>query len=152
MTPKGIIEIVTKNELKTPTNKQVLFQNMFVGILLYTVVLGFFNDYTDILHTGTYSVTFMVAVVMQILTYLTFALKDQVVNWFKKKGESYNKLALALSIWAIMFFSKFVFLGAISVIFKDEVEISGFVGLLLIIASLTIAQKIVEEVYEKLGS
>ncbi len=143
---------MSASEIKPANAKQELFQNMFVGILLYSVVLGFFNDYTNILHTGTYSVTFMVAVVMQILTYLTFALKDQVVNWFKKKGESYNKLALALSIWAIMFFSKFVFLGAVSIIFKDEVEISGFVGLLLIIACLTITQKIVEIVYEKLGS
>jgi len=143
---------MSASEIKPANAKQELFQNMFVGILLYTVVLGFFNDYTDILHTGTYSVTFMVAIVMQILTYLTFALKDQVINWFKKKGERYNKIALALSIWAIMFFSKFVFLGAISVIFKDEVEISGFFGLLLIIACLTIAQKIVEIVYEKLGS
>ena len=143
---------MSASEIKPANAKQELFQNMFVGILLYSVVLGFFNDYTDILHTGTYSVTFMVAIVMQMLTYLTFALKDQVVNWFKKKGESYNKLALALSIWAIMFFSKFVFLGAVSIIFKDEVEISGFVGLLLIIACLTITQKIVEIVYEKLGS
>lgn len=141
-----------KNVLKELNSKQKLFQNMFVGILLYTVVLGFFNDYTDILHTGTYSVTFMVAVVMQILTYLTFALKDLVVNWFKNKGESYNKIALALSIWAIMFFSKFVFLGAISIIFKDEVEISGFIGLILIIACMTIAQKLAETIYEKLGS
>ena len=139
-------------EKQYPNTKQELFKNMFVGILLYTVVLGFFYDYTDIVHTGTYSVTFMVAVVMQILTYLTFTLKDRVINWFKAKGESYNKLALALSIWAIMFFSKFVFLGAISVIFKDEVEISGFIGLLLIIACMTIAQKLVEIVYEKLGS
>ena len=60
--------------------KQAFFRSMLVGILLYSVVLGFFNDYTDILHTGSYSVTFAVAIVMQILTYLTFAAKDYVVR------------------------------------------------------------------------
>ena len=124
---------------------------MFVGILLYSVVLGFFNDYTDILHTGTYSVTFAVAVVMQILTYLTFAFKDWVVKRFQKDGKTTNKLGLAFSIWLIMFFSKFVFLAAISVIFSEDVEISGFAGLLLIIAVLTLAQRLVQVLYKKLG-
>lgn len=124
---------------------------MFVGILLYTVVLGFFNDYTNILHTGTYSITFLVAIVMQILTYLTFLLKDRVVVWFKKHGGKNYKFGLAMSIWAILFFSKFVFLGAISLIFSEDVEISGFFGLLLIVATLTVVQKLVELAYEKLG-
>lgn len=123
---------------------------MFVGILLYTVVLGFFNDYTDILHTGTYSITFSVAVVMQILTYLTFMLKDWVVAKFKN-SQIESKFWLVFSIWLIMFFSKFVFLGVISVIFSEDVEISGFVGLLAIVACLTLVQKLVELIYAKLG-
>ena len=135
----------------SPSARQEFFQTMFVGTLIYSVVLGFFNDYTDILDTDTYSVTFAVAVVMQILTYLTFALKDQAVKKFNKNGATERKFALAFVIWLIMFFSKFVFLGVISVIFSDDVEISGFVGLLLIIACLTIAQKLVELSYKKLA-
>ncbi len=134
-----------------PNTRQKLFQEMVLGVLLYTVVLGFFNDYTDILHTGTYSVTFAVAVVMQILTFLTFGLKDLVVKKFNKNGTTDRKFALAFVIWLIMFFSKFVFLGVISVIFSGDVEISGFIGLLLIIATLTIAQKLVEISYKKLA-
>lgn len=139
-----------------PTNqhrsrKQAIFRDMFVGILLYSVVLGFFNDYTNILHTGTYSVTFAVAVVMQILTYATFAFKDWVKDLFPKERQTKHKIGLGLSIWLIMFVSKFIFLGVISVVFKDEVEISGFVGLLLIIVCLTVAQKLVELIYGWLG-
>ena len=139
------------DKVTQPNAKQKLFQEMVLGVLLYTVVLGFFNDYTDVLYTGTYSVTFAVAVVMQILTYLTFALKDIVVKKFNKNGKTERKFALAFVIWLIMFFSKFVFLGVISVIFSEDVEISGFVGLLLIIACLTIAQKLVEVTYKKLA-
>jgi len=133
------------------SSRQELFRTMFVGVLLYTVVLGFFNDYTHILHTGTYSVTFMVAIVLQVLTYLTFAFKDWVVKRIKNRGGNNQKLGIVLSVWAIMFFSKFVFLGAISVIFRGEVEISGFVGLLIIVACLTLVQWLVEAIYEKLG-
>lgn len=133
------------------TDKQTLFRDMVLGILLYSVVLGFFNDYTDILHTGTYSVTFMLAIVMQILTFLTFALKDWVVKRLRKGGASSHTAIIAGSIWLIMFLSKFVFLGAISVIFSDDVQISGFVGLLVIIICLTLVQKLVELTYEKLA-
>ena len=133
------------------TGRQALFRNMLVGILLYSVVLGFFNDYTDILHTGSYSVTFAVAVVMQILTYLTFAAKDFAVRWFRRRGGPQHKVGIVVSVWLIMFLSKFVFLAAIAVVFQGAVEISGFVGLLLIIACLTVAQRLVELVDRKLG-
>lgn len=134
----------------TITKQQKLFQEMFVGILLYSVVLGFFNDYTNLLHTGTYSVTFAVAVVMQVLTYLTFKLKDRVVVWFKHHDNVHSKYILVFSIWLIMFVSKFVFLAVIDLLF-NEVEISGFIALLIIIATMTVAQKAVSYIYQKLG-
>jgi hypothetical protein len=134
-----------------PNSRQRLFRAMFVGVLLYSVVLGFFNDYTDILHTGSYSVTFSVAIVMQILTYLTFAAKDQVVRFFRRRGGPQHKVGIAFGVWLVMFLSKFVFLAAIAVVFRGEVEISGFFGLLLIIACMTIAQKLVDLAYNRLG-
>jgi len=133
------------------SKKQEVFQNMFVGILLYSVVLGFFNDYTEILSTSSYSTTFMVAIVMQLLTYWTFALKDSVKKWFKNRNKRYSKPGLIFGVWLILFLSKFVFLGVISFIFKDDVYISGFIGLMAIIICLTVAQKLTEFVYDKLG-
>src|SRR6476661_9457683 len=133
------------------SGRQRLFRKMVVGILLNSVVLGFFNDYTDILQTRSYSVTFAVAVVMQLLTYLTFALKDQTVRWFRRRGGPQHKIGIVFSVWLIMFLSKFVFLGVISVIFRDAVHISGFVGLMLIIISMTIAQKLVDLADDKLA-
>jgi len=132
-------------------SKQRLYRKMILGILLYSVVLGFFNDYTDILQTRSYSVTFSVAVVMQLLTYLTFALKDVVVQWFRRHGGPRHKVGIVISVWLIMFLSKFIFLGVISVIFRDAVHISGFFGLMLIIVSMTIAQKLVDLVDDKLA-
>jgi len=132
-------------------NKQELFRNMFVGVLLYSVILGFFNDYTNILHTGTYSTTFLMAIVMQILTYLTYLTKDRVVDWFNNREGPKSKVLLVFGVWLVIFLSKFVFLWAIDFVFRGTVEISGFLGLLLIVAILTVTQKLVEIVYSKLG-
>jgi len=103
--------------------KQAFFRSMLVGVLLYSVVLGFFNDYTEILHTGSYSVTFAVAIVMQILTFLTFAAKDFAVRWFRRRGGPKHKVGIVFSVWLIMFLSKFVFLAAIAVVFQGSVQV-----------------------------
>ncbi len=133
---------------KRPVDRQKMFREMVLGTLLYSVVLGFFNDYTDILYTGTYSTTFAAAFVLQVLTYLTFDLKKRIVAWFRHKQGS--KVGMAFSVWLVMFLSKFVFLEAINIVFRGQVEISGFIGLLVIVASLTIAQKLIELVDKKL--
>jgi hypothetical protein len=118
------------------SRKQQLFREMVLGTLVYAVVLGFFEDHTDILSTWSYTTTFFVAIVMQILTYMTFWLKSLVVKYFKgKEGRKY-KAALVFGVWLILFLSKFVFLAVINYIFGSAVEISGFVGLMLISKSL----------------
>ncbi|MEI7690391.1 MAG: hypothetical protein WCI63_02090 [bacterium] len=132
-------------------SRQELFRNMLVGTLLYSVVLGFFNDYTNILHTGTYSTTFLMAIVMQILTYLTYKVKDKFVDWLNNRKNHKSKVLLVFGVWLIIFLSKFVFLWVIEFVFFGTVEISGFLGLLLMVVILTIAQKLVEIVYCKLG-
>jgi hypothetical protein len=138
-------------EAKNVTSpKQQLFHEMVLGILVYAVVLGFFEDYTDILNTWSYSTTFFVAIVMQVLTYITFWLKSLVIKYFKgKEGKKYT-IALVFGVWVIMFLSKFVFLAVIDFIFGSEVEISGFVGLVFIIVTTTVSKKLIDLVYVKL--
>ncbi len=137
--------------LKDQSKKQQIFQEMVLGILLYTVVLGFFNDYSDILYISSYSVIFLVAVVMQVLTYFTFIVKGKVAGFFKNKDGFFNKSALVFGVWLVLFLSKFVFLWVIELLFPESVQISGFIGLLIIIALLTISQKIIEQAYNKLS-
>jgi len=131
--------------------KQQFFNDMVLGALVYSVVLGFFEQYTAILSTWSYSITFLVAIVMQILTYLALRLKSQVVTHFQKKtGKSYTAVII-LSVWAIMFFSKFIFLAVIDLLFGHTVTISGFIGLLLVIMTMTLAKKGIDLVYQKLA-
>ena len=123
---------------------------MVLGVLLYSVVLGFFNDYTNIFSASSYSTTFGVAVVMQVLTHATFVAKDRIVHRLRRR-ESTRMITIAISVWLLMFLSKFVFLGVIKLVFSQEVEISGFFGLILIIASLTMAQTLVELADKKMA-
>lgn len=137
--------------MTTRSAKQQLFLDMFVGTLIYASVLGFFNDYTDILSTSSYSVTFALALVMQVLTFLTFRLKDVVAGWFKSRPGKAAKVGLVFGVWFVMFSSKFVFLAVIELIFSQDVVVNGFIGLLIVIASMTVVQKLADYVYKKLA-
>ncbi len=132
-------------------SKQILFREMVLGTLVYAVVLGFFNDYTDILDTKSYSTTFLVAIVLQVLTYLTLLLKKRVAGRFKHKSGYWSKTGLVVSVWLVLFLSKFVFLAAIDFAFGDAVTISGFVGLIAIILSMTVVKESIDYIFNKLA-
>lgn len=123
---------------------------MLVGTLLYSVVIGFFNDYTNILHTRSYSITFALAVVLQLLTFATFEVKKLVVKQTNKFNGPQGKFALVFGVWLVLFFSKFVFLWAIGVVFKDSVELTGFINILIVVATMTLAQRLLQYIDTKL--
>lgn len=124
---------------------------MLLGTLLYSVVLGFFNDYTDVLHTSSYSVTFALAFVMQILTALTFAAKDAVKRRFHGRPGKRATVALVVGVWLVLFLSKFVFLYVVELVFRAQVQIDGFFGIFLLVAVLTVLQRLAELVDRRLG-
>jgi hypothetical protein len=132
-------------------NKQAVFVEMITGILIYAVVLGFFNDYTSILDTRSYSTTFFVALVMQLLTYLTFYVKKRISRNYSKGAKLADNALVLFGVWLVLFLSKFVFLAAIDIIFGENVQISGFVGLVAIIVSMTVVKELIDFGYKKLA-
>lgn len=129
-----------------------MFREWTSGTLIYAVVMGFFNDYTDFLRIESFSTVFLAALVMQALTAATLSVKKRVSSWYQGRTGTGTKIAHGLSIWAIMFFSKFVFLEVINIVFASAVEISSFVGLMLIIAVMVILSGSIEVIDRKLGS
>ena len=131
--------------------RQQVFREMVLGTLVYAVVLGFFEDYTDILSTWSYTTTFLVAIVLQTLTYMTWWLKSLVVRRFRGKEGKRAFALMAFCVWLIMFLSKFVFLGVIDFVFGSAVDITGFIGLMFIIVTMTIVKKLIDIAYARLA-
>jgi hypothetical protein len=129
-----------------------VFIGWVLGTLLYAVVLGFFNDYTDFLRIDSFSTLFAAALVLQALTAATFRVKDFVTRPFENRTSKRSRLGYGLSVWAVGFFSKFVFLEAIDLVFGSAVNVNGFVGLMLIILTMVAAQQAIEMTYSKLGT
>ncbi len=133
------------------TIRQEIFIEIVIGTLIYSVVFGFFSDYTNLIYTSSYSITFLAALLMQLLVYPTFKLKILVARWFRKKNTKARKIGLAISIWAILFFSKFVFLEVLNFVLGEYIEI-GFIGVIAVIIFATILANLTQMIYLKLGS
>jgi hypothetical protein len=134
------------------TPRQLMFDAMFVGTLIYAVVLGFFNDYTSIVQANSFSTIFFASVVLQILTYYTFALKKLLLARLKDREGAWYTLLRFFCLWLIMFLSKFVFVWVIDLIFGDAINIYGFFGILAVVASATVIAKLADYIFARLGA
>lgn len=133
------------------TSRQLLFKELFVGTLIYAVVLGFFDDYWHLVYAESFSVLFFAAFVLEILTYLTLWSKKKIIASLKGREGWAVKVAMFFTVWFIMFISKFVFLWAIDGIFGDAVNIYGFVAILVLAVSVTVIHKLADYTFIALG-
>ncbi len=122
--------------------RQRIYQEIVFGTLIYAVVVGFFDDYTNILSTSSYSVTFFVAFTLALLTFLSLSLKKYVVSFVRQKASLSSKVSLALTVWLVLFLSKFVFMELLDLIFRTSLTISGFFGLTTVVVTMTIAKTV----------
>lgn len=128
------------------TARQRAFSELFISTLLYAAVLGFFSDYTNAVFIKSFSYLFLAAIIMALLTFATFWLKNKIVARY---GET-QKLVMVFGVWLVMFLSKFIFVEVIDFVLGDNVNIHGYFGIVAVIMCVTIVGKIADIVYEKL--
>lgn len=133
-------------------SNQLIFKELFVGTLIYTVVLGFFNDYTSIVYAKSFSTIFFAAIVLETLTYLAFQLKGTIIAWLKGHEGAIYRVLMFFCVWLVMFLSKFVFIWAIDFTFGGNIDIHGFFGILLIVLCVTVIHTLADKIFIKLGN
>lgn len=118
------------------------YRDWVLGTLVYMVVLSLFNDYTNIITISSASTILFASLILQALTFWTLGFKKWLGSRFNYPKNKKFKPAKFFSLWAVLFFSKFIFLWAIEVVFGENVKISGFVGLLVIVLTMTIIKEL----------
>jgi hypothetical protein len=133
------------------SSRQLLFQELFIGTLIYSIVLGLFSDYTSIVYAKSFSWILFASIVLEVLTYLAFRLKGCIVRSLNnRKGKVYQILKF-FSVWLIMFLSKFVFIGALDVIFGSYIRVNGFFGILAVVLCVTVIHKLAYKIFDRLA-
>ena len=57
-----------------------------------------------------------------------------------------------LSVWLILFFSKFLILEVVDFVFGDRVELGSFLEVVALVISLMVARELFDRVYRALGN
>jgi hypothetical protein len=140
------------DEPRSFNSRQLLFKELFVGTLIYTVVLGFFDDDTSIVEATSFRYIFLAAIVLEVLTCLVLAAKDTIVGRLRHRGTRRATLLMAFGVWFVMFSSKFVFIEAIDLVFGDDVNIDGFLGVFAVAIVVTVAHRLADLVFIRLGT
>ncbi|WP_144206783.1 hypothetical protein [Shewanella donghaensis] len=130
-------------------------QRYFVGytlaILVDLLVLNLFAEFWQHINVSSFSVSLLVAILLQLLLKLTIALEHKIADYFKAKPGKAPKVYRALSTWAILFFSKIIMLEVIDLSFGDSITFTGpFNGLVAFFAlvfGILIAEFIVSKIY-----
>lgn len=135
------------------SSHQPLFQELFIGTLIYVMVLGLFNDYTSFVSARSFSTIIYASVVLEVLTYMAFRLKTEIITLLKsRKGRIYSVLMFCC-VWLVMFLSKFVFVFvfALDLLFSDYITITGFFGILLVVVCVTLIHRLAYVIFNQLG-
>jgi len=141
---------------KSYSKKQLLFLKYMLIVLIDLVVLGFFNQYWDLVFIETFTIAVFAAMLLQFMMQVAIKIEHIAADYFfEGKSGTHIKVMRGVSAWAIIFVSKLVILKALSIAFGDSVVFSGpvhgVVSFIVVVLVIIIAEQAVMWIYRALG-
>jgi len=133
------------------TGAQWYYADFMMDVLVYTVVLNLFVEFVDSIVIDSFLVSLLTAVVLKLMIDLINYLIAQVKDYFGDKEGAVAKVLLGLTAWAIMFGSKIVILVVVQIIFEEDVDLGGFLNVLILVLAMMVARRLSNAVFVHLG-
>ena len=133
------------------TRGQQLFASWVMDVLVFIVVLNLFVEYLPKVITESFTISIFTAVVLKLLIDAIAGLEHHVSGWFKRREGSGWRLLGLVTIVAILFFSKFIVLEVIDIVFGDRVTLGGFLEVLVLVLTMILARLGLTWTYRRLG-
>lgn len=135
--------------------RQFLFVRYVSATLIDLVVLGFFVQYWDAVDITSFSYLFLAAIALQIMLKAAISVEHYSAQYIDKKEFKNAKRIQIINAWGILLASKLLILGAMSLLFKHNVEFHGLwhgvIPFLIVVFSMLGAEAIVHRIYLWLG-
>lgn len=135
----------------TVTSRQRRFASFMTDVLIYVVVLNLFVEYVDSIIIDSFTISVFTAVLLKLMLDLILAFEHQVSDFFKKWDHSLSNVLRILSVWLILFSSKFLILEVVDIVFGDHVELGGFLSIIFLVIAMMVAREVFARIYEALG-
>lgn len=140
---------------KTLSRKQQIFMRYFTFTLVDLVVLSLFAEFWDKITITSFSIALFVAIILQLLLKLTLHLEHKISAYFSSHESLFMKISRILSVWFILFASKFVMLGVLHFIFSDSIMFAGamhgVVAFIVLVMVILLVEYLVTRLFDALS-
>ena len=137
------------------TNAQRLFVRYLMAVLIDLTVLNLFDEYWSLVTIGSFTISALAAVLLQVLLKATLVLEHKVAGYFNARPGGFARFMRFFTAWLILFGSKFIMLGAIDLAFGDEVlftgPLHGVVSFIVVVVVMLAAEETALRIYRRLG-
>ena len=139
----------------TYTKNQQWFVRFFTVILIDLLVLNLFDEYWENVKIPSFTISLLTAILLQVLLRVTIRIEHRISAFFDQKSGGFNKFLKLFSLWAVLFGSKFVILGAIDLAFGEEVlflgAYHGIITFIVVIVVMLLAENLVTKMNQWVG-
>jgi len=136
---------------ETTTRAQMIFVSWTKDVLIYLLVLNLFVEYSDAIVIDSFTISIFTAILLKALLDIILWFEHKVAEFFESRTGALSKFLRILFTWLILFFSKFLILEAVDIVFGEHVELGSFIHVLTLVIVLMIAREVVQRIYLSLG-
>jgi hypothetical protein len=136
---------------QTITRAQLVFSSALMQILITVVVLNLFVEYVHTVVIDSFTISILTAVLLWLMLRLVTRLERRVAAFFRRKEGVLYRVLRYLSVWAILFVSKFVILEVVALATAARATLGQFIEVAAIVIVLMAADYLLGWLYRKLG-
>lgn len=135
----------------TVTRAQLRLSSALTQILVTVVVLNLFVEFVDTVVIDSFAVSVLTAVLLWLMLRIITRLEHRVSGFFRRRQGTLPRVLRILSVWAILFVSKFVILEVVAVATAGKATIGQFFEVVAIVLVLMAADRLMAWLYKRLG-
>lgn len=133
------------------SKQQATFVEWVIDILSYTIILNIFVHYVDDFYIENFMYSLVTAVLLKGMLVLIARFEHYVQAWMNKQKAPVFDYIKAPVLLGILFFSKFLILEIIDLVFGHNVDLHNLVALIAMIIVMIASRKIIYKIYRSLG-
>ena len=110
-----------------------------------------FVEFADAIVIDSFWISIFTAVLLKLLLDAVIGFEHRVAAFFRAKEGIVNTALGLVSVFAILFLSKFFILESVNWVFGDHVELGHFVEIVVLIVTMILVRSVMQVAYDRLG-
>ncbi len=133
------------------TPAQQRFASWMTDVLVYIVVLNLFVEHAREVVIDSFTISILTAILLKLMLDALLGVEHRVSAYFASRQGTVFKILGPLTVFSILFFSKFLILEVVNFVFGDHVALGHFVEIAAIVVAMIVASRVLRVIYMRLG-